>query len=119
MSKTLEILRLMSDGTFHSGQTLGAMLGISRAAVWNHLQQARALGLPVHSVPGRGHRLAAPLEFLDTESIRSTLGARSRALLGAVHLLPTVDSTNRWMLSQPRGALSVGSVCLAEHQSFW
>ncbi len=30
----LPLLRLLQDGRFHSGEALGAALGISRAAVW-------------------------------------------------------------------------------------
>ncbi|MDD1011380.1 HTH domain-containing protein, partial [Pseudomonas shahriarae] len=30
----LTLLNLLKDGRFHSGQDLGAALGISRSAVW-------------------------------------------------------------------------------------
>jgi BirA family transcriptional regulator, biotin operon repressor / biotin---[acetyl-CoA-carboxylase] ligase len=58
----LTLLELLKDGRFHSGQALGAALGISRSAVWKQLQQMEAeLGLSIHKVRGRGYQLAAPL----------------------------------------------------------
>ena len=57
----LTLLNLLKDGRFHSGQDLGAALGISRSAVWKQLQQLEAeLSLPIHKVRGRGYQLSAP-----------------------------------------------------------
>ncbi|RWH17109.1 HTH domain-containing protein, partial [Mesorhizobium sp.] len=52
----LTLLELLKDGRFHSGQALGAALGISRSAVWKQLQHLEAeLGLSIHKVRGRGY----------------------------------------------------------------
>lgn len=49
----LTLLNLLKDGRFHSGQDLGAALGISRSAVWKQLQHLEAdLGLSIHKVRG-------------------------------------------------------------------
>ena len=34
----LPLLRLLQDGRFHSGEALGAALGVSRSAIWKQLQ---------------------------------------------------------------------------------
>ena len=47
-----EILQLLQDGEFHSGESIGALLGVSRAAVWKQLQHLEAAG--------RASRLANP-----------------------------------------------------------
>ncbi|RWG64170.1 HTH domain-containing protein, partial [Mesorhizobium sp.] len=66
----LTLLKLLKDGRFHSGQALGAGLGISRSAVWKQLQHLEAeLGLSVHKVRGKGYRLAKPLLLLDAAEI--------------------------------------------------
>ncbi|MGV8844013.1 MAG: bifunctional biotin--[acetyl-CoA-carboxylase] ligase/biotin operon repressor BirA [Pseudomonas sp.] len=63
----LTLLKLLQDGHFHSGQALGAALGISRSAVWKQLQHVEAeLDLPVYKVRGRGYRLARPLVLLES-----------------------------------------------------
>ncbi|OYV16888.1 MAG: BirA family transcriptional regulator, biotin operon repressor / biotin-[acetyl-CoA-carboxylase] ligase [Methylococcaceae bacterium NSP1-2] len=36
--KQKKILTLLADGEFHSGTLLAEILGISRAAVWKHIQ---------------------------------------------------------------------------------
>lgn len=61
----LQLIELLRDGRFHSGEELGSVLGVSRSAVWKKLQLLKTeYGLDVHSVKGRGYRLAvefAPL----------------------------------------------------------
>ena len=105
---------LLADGEFHSGEKLAGHLGITRAAVWKQVRQLAALGLEVCSVPGRGYRLARPLELLDSARIRHRLSPACRRRLQALSVLDTVDSTNQWLLSQPG---RYPAVCLAEMQS--
>jgi BirA family biotin operon repressor/biotin-[acetyl-CoA-carboxylase] ligase len=50
---TFPILRLLTDGKFHSGETIAQQLKVSRATVWNALQDAEKLGIEIFSVRGR------------------------------------------------------------------
>ena len=50
-----QLLDLLADGQFHSGEELGALLGVSRAAVWKHLQKLEGLGINLLSIKGRGY----------------------------------------------------------------
>ena len=69
----LTLLKLLKDGRFHSGQALGAALGVSRSAVWKQLQHLEAdLNLSIHKVRGRGYQLATPLELLEREQLDSS-----------------------------------------------
>ena len=45
-----KILKLLEDGQFHSGESLGERLGVSRTAVWKQLQKLEAIGLQLESV---------------------------------------------------------------------
>ena len=64
------LLKILQDGRFHSGEELGAVLGISRSAVWKRLQHLEAEhGLQFHKVRGRGYRLASPISLLDPQRI--------------------------------------------------
>ena len=47
-------LELLADGAFHSGEELGSILSISRAAIWKKLKMLEELGLQVDSVKGKG-----------------------------------------------------------------
>lgn len=71
------MLRILSDGEFHSGEALARHFGVSRASVWNALQQAQEAGLQLYKVRGRGYRLPAPPAWLDAAAIRSELGDKA------------------------------------------
>lgn len=116
MSKRFDILHTLGDGRFHSGEQLGAALGVSRTAVWKHLQALGELGLDIYAVPGKGYRLAAPLELLQRDTVLASLTPASRALLTALELHPSLDSTNRYLSAQA-ASLASGHACLAEHQT--
>ena len=50
----IEVLKLLADGEFHSGQELADCLGVSRTAGWKQLGAFSELGVQVESVQGRG-----------------------------------------------------------------
>jgi BirA family biotin operon repressor/biotin-[acetyl-CoA-carboxylase] ligase len=111
------LLSLLADGNFHSGEALGRVLGVSRAAVWKSLKvMAQQYGISVNAVQGRGYRLPAPLELLDLSSIEDAISPAARAYVGPIELLFEVDSTNRRLLTQA-GAAPQATVCLAEMQT--
>lgn len=107
------ILATLADGHFHSGESLARVLGISRSAVWKHVQQLAEFELDVFRVPGKGYRLATPLELLDPARIRSALTSGTAQRLTALEVLRTVDSTNNWLGGRPE---RTPAVCLAEVQ---
>lgn len=116
MTTRHRILRILQDGHFHSGEALGAQLGISRAAVWKALRGLPELGVTVDAVSGRGYRLAEPLELLDARTIGDRLSNRGRELLADLHLFESTDSTNHYLMAQGAAGASSGTVCLAESQ---
>ena len=87
----LTLLTLLKDGRFHSGEALGAALGVSRSAVWKQLQHLEVeLDLTIHKVRGRGYQLASPLVLLNADEI--TLS--SSICAGSIFISDTIDSTN-------------------------
>ena len=70
---TFKALRLLADGRFHSGADIARTLNRSRATVSETLKGSGELGVEVFSVPGKGYRLAQPVEFLDAHAIVSRL----------------------------------------------
>ena len=110
----LTLLKLLKDGHFHSGEALGAALGVSRSAVWKQLQHLEAeLNLPIHKVRGKGYQLASPLVFLNAESI--VLNTPSS--VWPVHILDTIDSTNAEALRLVDGGHVAPFLVLAEQQT--
>ncbi len=110
----LTLLKLLKDGRFHSGEALGAALGISRSAVWKQLQHLEAeLNLPIHKVRGRGYQLASPLVFLSADAI--ALNAPS--LTWPTHVFNTIDSTNAEALRLGDAGCVAPFLVLAEQQT--
>jgi len=64
-----DLLFLLADNQFHSGEELGKELGVTRAAVWKKLKKLDEMGIDLHSVKGRGYRLPEKLELLSLEKM--------------------------------------------------
>lgn len=110
----LKLLKLLKDGQFHSGEALGAALGVSRSAVWKQLQHLEAeLSLPVFKVRGRGYRLAAPLSLLDAQAIQDA----SQAVDWPILIHDEIDSTNAQALREVGGGRQAPFLVLAERQT--
>lgn len=93
MADLTQVLRVLSDGRFHSGEELARSLGCSRSAVWKHIRQLRE-HIDIHAVNGRGYRLQVPIELLDRELILDAVAPPQRDRLAACKVLDVVQSTN-------------------------
>jgi BirA family biotin operon repressor/biotin-[acetyl-CoA-carboxylase] ligase len=110
-----DLLRLLSDASFHSGRILERELGASRAGVSLALRELERLGLKVHKVPGRGYRLAEPHDSLNATAVRAQLGPQARHF--HLELLDVCASTNTLLLARARGGAPAGHVIACELQS--
>ncbi len=108
------LLRRLSDGQFHSGQTLAQEFSLSRSSIFNAIALAESMGLAIHAVRGRGYRLPEPVEWLDGEVIARHLGAASMAY--TVHVFDSVDSTNTALMSAALGGAADGTLFCTEYQ---
>lgn len=117
MLKTYELLQLLSDGRFHSGEALGQTLGVTRGTVWNHLRDLRALGIDVFAVPRKGYRLPQSIELLSADTLRGALAPAANTLLSDLDIFLELPSTNAWLVQQAQRGAARGRVCLAECQS--
>lgn len=111
------LLQLLADGEVHSGESLGEVLGVSRAAVWKQLQKLEPLGLEVESVKGRGYCLPGGLDLLSGALIQQQLAASTVVLLSELQVFDQVDSTNARVLSNLESGSGHGQVVLAEQQT--
>lgn len=118
----ISLLKILADGHFHSGDQLGGIFGVSRAAVWKAIRQIQDQALEIHCVRGKGYRLAKPLELLDKDKIHEALSPEVRQKIRSFHIHNTVESTNSLMMQDLRDRrlkLADGKVhvCLAEQQT--
>ncbi len=110
---TFAVLRCLSDGEFHSGESLARRLDVSRASVWNALNDAEVRGLRVQRVHGRGYRLAHALDWLDAARIRAAIADAGLR----VEVLDCCSSTNAELLRAAGQGAPGGSVLVAELQT--
>lgn len=109
-SVPLKIIRVLSDGEFHSGEQLGEKLGMSRAAINQHIHTLKNWGIDIYTVTGKGYCLSAALQLLDDDAIRA--GVRGS---GDVQVIPVIDSTNQYLMER-MSDLRSGDTCIAEYQ---
>ena len=95
---TFPILRLLTDGKFHSGETIANHFNVSRATVWNAIQHAESLGVEVFSVRGRGYKLPQPLKLLDEQAILNAIGEQRAWFKLEVH--DHLESTNSYLMKK-------------------
>ncbi|MGE0029760.1 MAG: biotin--[acetyl-CoA-carboxylase] ligase [Steroidobacteraceae bacterium] len=116
MTRRGELLRLLADGSLHSGEELAAKLAISRAAVWKQLQQLDEWGVGLDAQAGQGYRLSAPLDLLDAGAIRAALPLWSAGKLRQLEVHEELDSTSDRLLAVKDLPPGQFDACLAEFQ---
>jgi len=117
-----ELLKLLADGKFHSGEKLAATLKVSRTAIWKMIPKIQELGLELHSIKGKGYKLVEPLNLLNEESIRKNIAEGSQDKFSHIEIFQNIDSTSSYVMSilQNSQLKLTGNkvfVCLAEQQS--
>ena len=117
MNRRRALVGLLADGELHSGEALARELGVTRAAVATQLRGLADWGLVVESVPRRGYKLPAPIDFVDAARLELALNASTRARLDRLEVVDELESTNARLLSEVDLAPGRFRVCLAEFQS--
>ncbi len=83
---------LEHEASFVSGSTLAAKLGVSRVAVWQHMEKLRRQGFVFQAVRSRGYKLIGRPATLNAALVAAPLAGRTRS--SSIVLLDEVDSTN-------------------------
>ena len=106
---------LDSGGDFVSGEELSKQLGISRTAIWKHINILREEGYDIESVNKKGYRLiSSPKDLLNPQNIYHNL---ITDIIGKniIHL-ESVDSTNDY-LKNIANDIKEGTVVISEEQT--
>jgi BirA family biotin operon repressor/biotin-[acetyl-CoA-carboxylase] ligase len=114
-TRTWQLLRLLADGEFHSGDDLGRQLGISRATVFSAMDTVAEYGVVLQRIRGRGYRLAQPWHALDINEIIRGLGNDSPCF--HLEILHQAASSNTELLRRAAQGAPGGSVLAVELQT--
>jgi len=116
MSVLPRLLALLEAPGGVSGQRLARELGVSRAAVWKHIEKLRLLGLPVAARAGEGYRCETPVEWLDAAGLRAALSPEAQAGVSDLEVHFEIDSTSSELARRAQAGAPSGAVCFAETQ---
>lgn len=114
-SLTFPILRLLTDGKFHSGEAIASHFNTSRATVWNAIQDAEALGVEIFSVRGRGYKLPQAITLLDEQSILNAIGEQRSWFKLEVH--DHLESTNSYLMKKASAGQAHATCVVANLQT--
>jgi BirA family biotin operon repressor/biotin-[acetyl-CoA-carboxylase] ligase len=100
---------------FVSGEAISDKLGLSRAAVWKHVESLRGHGYRIDAVPAKGYRLREIPDRLTELELRPLISTHD---LGRVlHCLEEVGSTNDAAKELAEEGAAHGEVVVAERQT--
>ena len=112
--KIIEVI-LNNGEDFVSGEALSKKLGISRTAVWKHINVLRQEGYDIESVNKKGYRLiSSPNDLLNPQNIYHNL--KTEIIGKNIIHLESVDSTNDY-LKKIGNNVQEGTVVISEEQT--
>lgn len=111
------ILGFLADGgdEFTSGEALSGKLGLSRTAVWKHVQALRTKGYRIDAVPARGYRLVEVPDRLSPLELSPLVNTHD--LGQVVHHFESIASTNELAFRLAHEGAAHGEVVIAEQQT--
>jgi len=110
------ILDFLKKSAEHvSGDYIAARIGISRQALWKHIQDLKEMGYHIDAVPHLGYRLLEAPDRLFTFEVSHGLGTR---FIGSrVNYLDRVDSTMNACVRLGMDGAPEGTIVIAESQT--
>lgn len=118
MVSTQTIIKILADGKYHSGEDLGRILEVSRAAIWKVIKKIEIdYSLTVFAVKGKGYRLQQPLNLLNEKIIKKYLSDKTLNQLNQLEVFFDIDSTNHYLNVKSLDGAAGGYLVLAEQQT--
>ena len=99
---------------FISGESIAGKLGVSRTAVWKHIQKLRENGYEILSSERCGYKLKDAPDLLLPSEIQ--IGLDTQIIGKEMHYYPSVDSTNRVAKKFAYHGAADGAIVVAEEQ---
>lgn len=110
----LIIERLREQKEYVSGQALSEILGVSRTAVWKHINDLRKEGYQIVSSSKKGYKLVSSPDVLNQREIRVLDG---QLVGGKIIYFDKIDSTNNYAKRTANDGCPDGTVIIAERQT--
>lgn len=112
--KVTAVIEQLSDGQFHSGEAIGALLGVTRTAVNQYISDVQELGVDVFRITGKGYRIQEPLQLIDYNKIAQAMGTTDHNFI-VERVVTSSNDTVKQLLHEK--TLTSGFAVLAEAQT--
>ncbi len=111
-----ELLYILKRETgYISGEEISGQLGITRAAIWKHIQELRNLGYDIAAVPHLGYKLLSLPDRLYPWEIKYHL--KNKFIGKAVYYYENLSSTMDTAMDLALNGVSEGALIIAEGQT--
>ncbi|MBB6219009.1 BirA family biotin operon repressor/biotin-[acetyl-CoA-carboxylase] ligase [Anaerosolibacter carboniphilus] len=110
----LETLKY-NKGSFISGEELSNRLGVTRTAIWKHINQLKEEGYEIESVSRKGYRLMGEPDLLNQHALQLEL--KTKTIGRRIVHYDTIDSTNTVAKKIAAEGAEEGAVVIAEEQT--
>jgi BirA family transcriptional regulator, biotin operon repressor / biotin---[acetyl-CoA-carboxylase] ligase len=111
--KILSLFRKRPDD-FLSGEEISRSLGVSRAAIWKHMENLRQIGYRIDAQPHLGYKLVDVPDKLLPDEIKREL--KTKIFGKEIYSYEKVDSTNDIAYRLAEEGCSGGAIVLADEQ---
>ena len=101
LDRAFDVLELLSNKEYRSGETLAAKLGVSRVAIWRQIERLKKIGVDINSVSGQGYRTQVKFETLNPTKICENLAKGVELDESSIRVTKVVDSTNAVLMRLP------------------
>ena len=113
-AQILELLRSRTPEPV-SGEEISSKLGVSRTAIWKHIQTLKNLGYEIESVPKKGYILRSAPDLLSPEEIVTHL--HTEWVGHHIHYMKTTNSPNEVGKKLAADGCADGMTVVAEEQT--
>ena len=114
-TRAWKILKILSDGKFHSGEELAKEFGISRASIFEDVNKLDDAGIEIQRIRGRGYRLPHRWDRLSEREIGKELGEQHSKF--TLEILDHAASSNTILLQRAALRAASGHVVAVELQT--
>ncbi|NLK01318.1 MAG: biotin--[acetyl-CoA-carboxylase] ligase, partial [Clostridia bacterium] len=110
------ILGILQEGgsAYISGEKISEILGVSRSAVWKHIENLREEGYEIDSATKKGYKLISVPDILFPQEISP--GLDTKRLGKSLRHFHVLDSTNEYARVLAEEGAKEGTVVIAEQQ---
>ncbi|MGR9049949.1 biotin--[acetyl-CoA-carboxylase] ligase [Halobacillus faecis] len=110
-----ELIELLNNGEGHiSGQELSEQLGISRTAVWKHMNELKKDGYEIEAVQRKGYKIISSPDKISENTLR--WGLDTKWIGHELHHYDQVESTQEIVHQLAKQGKPHGTVVIADEQ---